>query len=170
MKHLMIFWKIIFTIALLSVIMPAQENNWSVIKLSGDTLLNCSFQGINDSLLTFENNGTINFVPVDSISRLFFHKESHPGTGAAIGAAIGVVLGTVLGSATYQKPKDTGLFGGADFGGQTISAVGGGLLGGIVGSIAGLVIGASIGGNESYDISKRDHTQKVMIIRMLMSK
>ncbi len=171
MKHIMRFWIINFTVVVLSVIMPAQENNWNVIKLSGDTLSNCSLQELNDSLLTIEpHNGMVSLLQVDSINCLFIHKESYPGTGAATGAITGVVLGAVIGSATYQKPKDSGWFGGMDFGGQTISAVGGGLLGGFVGSVVGLIVGASIGGDESYDISELNHAQKVMIIRKLMSK
>ena len=168
MKHLMRFWIINFLVSVLSVIMPAQRNNWNVVKLSGDTLSNSSLLELNDSLITIVHDGMVDLVPVDSIKYLFTYKESYPGTGAGIGAITGIVLGTVIGSATYEKPKDTGWFRGMDFG-QTISAVGGGLLGGIVGSIAGLAIGASIGGNESYDISEREHTQKVMIIRTLMS-
>lgn len=78
----------------------------------------------------------------------------------------GIVLGSVIGSAAYQKPE-----GGFEIlNVQTVSAVGGGLLGGIVGAAAGAIIGASVGGEKSYDISDREHIQKVEIIRTLMSE
>jgi hypothetical protein len=168
MKHQINFWKIIFTIAVLPMVMPAQENNWNVVKLSRDTLSNRSLLELNDSLLTVEQYGVVNLVSVDSIKCLFTHKESCPATGAAIGAVTGVVLGAVIGSATYQKPKNKGFDMLID--GQTILAVSGGLLDGLFGSVAGLCIGSSIGGDESYDIFESNHTRKVMIIRTLMSK
>ena len=170
MKYLIRFRIIIFTIAVLSEIIPAQVNNWNIVKISGDTLSNCSLLSLTDSLLTFEQNKEVNLIQVDSINCLFIHKESYPGTGAALGAVTGIVLGTVIGSATYQKPKNSGWFGDMDFGGQSMSAAAGGLLGGLVGSTVGLIIGSSIGGDESYDFSESNHSRKVMIIRTLMSK
>lgn len=166
MKLLIKFWLVNFIVVIVSIIMPAKGNNWNIVKLSGDTLSNCSPLILNDSLITIEHDGMLSLIPVDSIKSLFIHKDSYTGTGAAVGAVTGVVLGTAIGSATYQKPNNSGF--NFAFNSQTISAIGGGLLGGIVGSIAGLVIGASMGGNTSYDISKREHTQKVEIIRMLI--
>lgn len=57
-----------------------------------------------------------------------------------------------------------------DFGGQAFAAVGGGFIGGVVGVVTGAIIGASVGGERAYDISEREHTQKVEIIGALMSR
>jgi len=170
MKYIIKFWLISFIIVIVSIKMSAQGNNWNVVTISGDTLSNCLLHGLNDSLLTIDQNGILSLIPVDSITCLFIHKESYPGTGAAFGAITGIVLGAVIGSNTYQKPKDTGWLGGMDFGGQAIATVGGGFIGGVVGVVTGAIIGASVGGERAYDISEREHTQKVKIIGALMSR
>lgn len=165
MKHIIKFWLISFIIVIVSIKMSAQGNNWNVVTISGDTLSNCLLHGLNDNLLTIDQNGILSLIPVDSITCLFIHKEPHIGTRAAIiGFLTGIVLGSAIGAVSSYQPHSWG------FNYNASAMIGGGILGGLAGFTVGGTIGGSNGGNDVYDISARSHTQKVKIIGALMSR
>ena len=158
MKRAVMVWMVCFFLAALPAISLAQAQEWSIIRLSGDTLAPCVLQSVHDSVLTIDSRGVLVSVPIDSVVGLFRHEPSHVLTGTVVGALGGVVIGALIGSATYEEPRS--VFAIAS---PAMSTIGGGLLGLMGGSLVGAGIGAAVSADETYSLAGRSHNTKYMV-------
>jgi len=125
-----------------------------LIRISGDTLRECTLDSLPDIVLYFTSNGKAISLPIDSIA-LLSRVQGHFWIGAGVGLAVGATSGAIIGAASYKKP--TGPFaidlnpGGA----------GGAILGATAGFLIGGIIGASSEHNETYDL----RTEKTLMMK-----
>lgn len=100
-------------------------------------------------------------IPVDSLSVLIRHRESHFWRGAGYGTLAGIAVGAIVGAATYQKPAGPW----AINVGRGGTALGGGILGAVTGFTIGGIAGAVSGGDEKYDLSQDTTKKKIETLR-----
>ena len=139
----------------------AKTKAWHMVFVRGDTLTECRLSAFNDTLLSFERNGVLASVAVDSLDKLFRRGEptfwKSAGYGAVGGAAIGLLVGLLTGEKeSWSGRSAPGLAGAA------IGAAGGFVIGGI--------IGALIGGDEAYSFAGRPRQAKIMLLRQIMDE
>ena len=143
----------------------AQENRWTVITTSQETLRTCSFSRIEDGSVHFVCGNTASHLSVDSIRQVGREKESRFWKGAGIGTLVGVVVGTGIGYASYEKPKSTTGWN-LDFG-PGFDAAGGAIVGAFAGFAVGGVIGAAAGADEVHDLASETHAERLRILNEL---
>ena len=143
----------------------AQEDPWSLVKTSGDTLHHCSLNYVRDSLISVVSKGVAARVQWDSVQTLILRRSAPTYTGATLGLLAGGAIAAFLGSATYKEPPPGDV---AEAGAKSSRVMVWGFCGGIGGIVIGGIIGSSSGGDEVYDLSKIDMKSKADLVRRLI--
>ncbi len=144
-------------------ISPTQTNEWTVITSAKDTLRSCIIGTLEGDVVNLVCGSSVVQIPVDSLSMLIRHRESHFWSGAGYGTLAGITVGAIVALATYHKPTGTWAI---DIGAGG-AAVGGGILGAVTGFTIGGIVGAVSGGDEKYDLSQKPTKEKIKILRDL---
>jgi hypothetical protein len=93
----------ILTLSLAVNSLLAQENNWQLTLVNGDTISNVSFQNLVGDSLAISQSGQTNWINVESITEIRKIVESEFWTGAGIGAIVGTGLGAIIASSSNKK-------------------------------------------------------------------
>ncbi|MFZ1082939.1 MAG: hypothetical protein WAO19_13555 [Candidatus Kryptoniota bacterium] len=144
-------------------ISTAQTDEWTVITSAKDTLRSCIIGTLEGDVVNLVCGSSAVQIPVDSLSILIRHKESHFWSGAGYGTLAGITVGVIVGLGIYEKP--TGPW--AIDVGRGGAALGGGILGAVAGFTIGGIVGAVFGGDEKYDLSQEPTKEKIKILRDL---
>jgi hypothetical protein len=151
----------ILTLSLAVNSLLAQENNWQLTLVNGDTISNVSFQNLVGDSLAISQSGQTNWINVESITEIRKIVESEFWTGAGIGA----IVGTASSSNEKSTPNSFSIR--LDQG--IVTAIGAAL-----GSVSGIIIGGTVGTlagkDEVYDLSEIGLRNKLQIIQTILSK
>jgi hypothetical protein len=112
----------------------AQDNSWIVTIAAGDTLSQCALLSLEGDSLRVLWCGFPVSLPVESVTKLQYHRKSEFWRGAFFGASAGSLAGTIVSGSGY----------GSDPSGPTLS-------------ILGVVSGFTIGGLAAEYFSSDDH-------------
>jgi hypothetical protein len=144
----------------------AQERNWQVMLLSGDTLNACRIDSLTNNMLNVTCDSGPMSIPVDSIAALAVHKEGRFWKGAGWGSIIGGFVGAGIAASSYH-PTQTSMF---DFGGLDA-----GLEGCAYGAVCGLLIGGIISDSITsdhrvFDLRGKRTTTRLHILTYLVAQ
>ncbi len=160
MKTVTILASLCISSFIYATVSPAQTNDWTIITSARDTLRSCVIGRFEGDMVNLICGSSVIRIPVDSLSMVTRHKESHFWSGAGYGTLIGTAGGALIGLASYQKP--TGAFA-LDFG-PGFAALAGGILGAVTGFTIGGIAGAVSRGDQRYDLSQATTVEKIQIL------
>jgi len=131
----------------------SQDNSWIITIATGDTLSGCSLISLEGDSLRIAWSGYPVSLPVESLRKLQYHRESEFWRGAFYGSVAGAIVGTVGGAAGASSES---------------SAAAGGALGALTGFVVGGLTAEYISRDDRYDLQKYDLPEKKNIIRTLL--
>jgi hypothetical protein len=153
----------------------AQADSWNIITLAGDTLTNCVLDSIAEATIEVRRGAMHHAIPIDSVGVLIRQGKPAFEKGATMGAVVGAICGTIVGiDAVADKHSshvnDSNIAGYAAIGEGASSAwtiISSAFIGGAAGALAGGLIGVAAGKPLSYDLSKKDMNEKLLVLRSL---
>jgi outer membrane lipoprotein SlyB len=131
----------------------SQDNSWIITIATGDTLSGCSLISLEGDSLRITWSGYPVSLPVESLRKLQYHRESEFWRGAFYGSVAGGIVGTTVG---------------ASGSGSESSAAAGGALGILTGFAAGGLGADYLSRDDRYDLQKYDSAEKKNIIKTLL--
>jgi hypothetical protein len=157
--------KISFFFLLLTIYSTfCQSRTWNIVLTNGDTLRECVYIGINDTLFFNSPLGKIS-LDADTIKCIYRYTESHFWTGALVGGLSGAIFGGLLGEENYKVESANEKPSFIHFGPIFDELLWGGI-GGLIGSLFGGMLMS--GEDEKYELSKISRSDKILLILKVM--
>jgi hypothetical protein len=133
----------------------AQDNAWIVTIAAGDTLSQCALLSLEGDSLRVSWSGFPVALPVESVTKLQYHRKSEFWRGAFFGASAGTLTGTLI----------SGSGSGSESSSPTLS---------ILGASGGFVIGGLaaeyFSRDDHYDLENKNVAEKKSIFTALLAQ
>ena len=130
---------------------------WQIDLASGEKLEACSIDSLHGSTVWVKCAGEQKLLQVDTITRLYRHKDSHAVTGMVIGTFVGAFASIVIiGTSHPQGFGDLYLDEGAIVGMP------------IIGAGTGALVGAATGSTEDYDLNEASARTKAQTVWLIL--
>ncbi len=139
----------------------AQVPVWEIVTVDNQPYKNVVLHELSEDSLYVKAYGKTFSIPVDSLR--YMQRESKSGSYAVPGLFLGMIAGGIFGNLLTGKSSTNNPIGG-------LGKVTGTGLGIAIGGVLGLAMGANAGSPQYYNMEKRDHRQKVELLRKLVEK
>jgi len=140
----------------------ARTSNWQLTFLTKDTVCDVALVELRNDSLAILHNGTIQWIWVDSLTKLRHVGQSTFESGARIGSIGGAIIGFFVGAIIANKsdPSAISRFYGATYGTVAMATLGG-LIGGAMGEIER--------NDRTYQLSNMNCSEKSKHIQMILN-
>jgi hypothetical protein len=133
----------------------AQDNSWIITIAAGDTLSQCALLSLEGDSLRVSWSGFPVALPVESVTKLQYHRKSEFWRGAFFGASAGTLTGTLI----------SGAGSGSESSSPSLS---------ILGASSGFVIGGLaaeyFSRDDHYDLAKNNVAEKKNVFTALLAQ
>jgi len=133
----------------------AQDNSWIITIAAGDTLSQCALLSLEGDSLRVLWSGFPVALPVESVTKLQYHRESGFWHGAFFGASAGTLTGTLIHGAGSRSESSS----------PTLS-----ILGASGGFIVGGLTAEYFSRDDHYDMARNTATEKKSILTALLAQ
>jgi hypothetical protein len=131
----------------------SQDNSWIITIATGDTLSGCSLISLEGDSLRITWSGFPVSLPVESLQKLQYHRNSEFFRGAFYGSAAGALVGSLVSASG----------GGSESSSTAVSA-----LGAVVGLAVGGLTTEYLSRDDRYDLERYNLSEKKSIIMTLL--